>query len=158
MADELTNETMTNQDSNQMYLDEIKELKNNSVSKQQYDKLLEENRNLLKSLVEGSTQEAPAEEKPSRDIKDILTDFNGDSTNLDHIKAVLELHDKNLEKGINDFVPQGYQIAPTDEDIEDAKKVEDFLRDLVKVADGNPAVFNNEYQRRVIDIAIPRRK
>lgn len=157
MADELTNET-NNMDTQQMYLDEIKELKNNSVSKDQYDKLLEENRNLLKSLVEGSTQEAPAEETPSRDIKDILNDFNNDSTNLDHIKSVLELHDKRLEQGINDFVPVGKQIAPSDEDIEDAKKVEDFLRDLVKVADGNPDVFNNEYQRRVIDTPLPRRK
>lgn len=146
------------EDTQQMYLDEIKNLKENSVSKEDYNKLLTENRNLLKSIVEGKTQDTTVEEQPSRDIKEILGDFNSDSTNLDHIKAVLELHDKRLEQGYNDFVPMGHNISPTDEDIEDAQQVYDFLQDLVKTADGNADVFNNEYQRRVKDIPLPKRK
>lgn len=146
------------EDTQQMYLDEIANLKQTTVSKEDYNKLLNENRNLLKSIVEGKTQDTTVEEQPSRDINDILNDFNGDSTNLDHIKAVLELHDKRLEQGINDFVPMGHNISPTDEDIEDAQQVYDFLQDLVKTADGNADVFNNEYQRRVKDIPLPKRK
>lgn len=146
------------EDTQQMYLDEIANLKQTTVSKEDYNKLLNENRNLLKSIVEGKTQDTTVEEQPSRDIKDILGDFNSDSTNLDHIKAVLELHDKRLEQGYNDFVPMGHNISPTDEDIEDAQNVYDFLQDLVKTADGNADVFNNEYQRRVKDIPLPKRK
>lgn len=157
MSEEVTNETQV-EDTQQMYLDEINNLKANSVSKEEYNKLLNENRNLLKSIVEGKTQDTTVEEQPSRDIKDILNDFNDDSTNLDHIKAVLELHDKRLEQGYNDFVPMGHNISPTDEDIEDAQNVYDFLQDLVKTADGNADVFNNEYQRRVKDIPLPKRK
>lgn len=146
------------EDTQQMYLDEIANLKQTTVSKEDYNKLLNENRNLLKSIVEGKTQDTTVEEQPSRDIKDILGDFNSDSTNLDHIKAVLELHDKRLEQGYNDFVPMGHNISPTDEDIKDAQNVYDFLQDLVKTADGNADVFNNEYQRRVKDIPLPKRK
>lgn len=146
------------EDTQQMYLDEINNLKANTVSKEDYNKLLNENRNLLKSIVEGKTQDTTVEEQPSRDINDILKDFNSDSTNLDHIKRVLELHDKRLEQGYNDFVPMGHNISPTDEDIEDAQQVYDFLQDLVKTADGNADVFNNEYQRRVKDIPLPKRK
>ena len=68
------------------------------------------------------------------------------------------MHDKRLEQGYNDFVPMGHNISPTDEDIEDAQNVYDFLQDLVKTADGNADVFNNEYQRRVKDIPLPKRK
>ena len=160
MAD-LQNDVQTQaqtQDTNQMYLDQIKELKSNSVSKQQYDKLMEENRNLLKSLVEGNTVSSTDDEEPSRSMEDILKDFNSDASNLDHIKAVMELHEKHKEQGINDFVPMGHNITPTDDDIEDAQKVEDFLNSLIESADGNPDVFNMEYQKRVTDVPLPKRK
>ena len=156
MAEELEQDLQ--QEDTNMYLEQIKELKQNSVSKDAYQKLQEENRNLLKSLVEGQQVSTPVEEKPSRSTEEILKDFESDTSNLDHIKLVMELHNKRLEQGINDFVPQGHQISPSDEDIRDAKQVEDFLNDLIQVADDNPDVFNNEYQRRVIDTVIPRRR
>lgn len=158
MADEINNAQTQVDDTNQMYIDQINELKNNSVSKEQYNKILEENRNLLKSLVEGQPATSTEEEEPSRSMEEILKDFNSDTSNLDHIKYVMELHNKRLEQGINDFVPTGHEIQPTDDDIRDAKQVEDFLNDLIKTADGNPDVFNNEYQRRVVDPILPRRK
>lgn len=162
MADEINKTTQEEgnqiQDTTQMYLEQIKELKANSVNREEYNKLLEENRNLLKTIVDGGTGESTEEPEASRDIKEILTDFNSETSNLDHIKYVMELHNKRLEEGINDFVPQGHQISPSDEDIRDAKQVEDFLNDLIKTADGNADVFNNEYQRRVIDTVLPRRK
>ena len=158
MAEELENQTQIMDDPSQMYIDEIKQLKSNTVSKDAYQKLQEENRSLLKSLVEGQQVSTPVEEQPSRSTEEILKDFESDTSNLDHIKLVMELHNKRLEQGINDFVPQGHQISPSDEDIRDAKQVEDFLNDLIQVADGNPDVFNNEYQRRVIDTVIPRRR
>ena len=136
MADEIL-ENQNTDNTNEMYIEQIKELKKNSVSKEQYDKLMEENRNLLKSLVDGQTQTSTEEEQPSRSTEEILKDFNADTSNLDHIKYVMELHNKRLEEGINDFVPQGHQISPSDDDIRDAKQVEDFLNDLIATADGN---------------------
>lgn len=157
MADEI-NEMNDVIDESQKYIDEINNLKTNTVTKEAYLKLQEENRNLLKSLVEGQTLDATAEEVPSRDVSEIVKDLTGDSqTNLDYIKHSLELHDKRMEEGYNDYLPIGHQIAPTEEDIAAAKRVEDFFRDLVETADGNPDVFNDNFQRGVVDVAIPRK-
>ena len=157
MAEELENENII--DESQKYIDEIKNLKTNSVSKEDYLKLQEENRNLLKSLVEGQSIEASADETPSRPVDDIIKDLTSESlTNLDYIKTSLELHDKRMEQGYNDYLPIGHQIAPDDNDIAAAKQVEDFLRELVETADGNPNVFNNEYQRLVTNPILPKRK
>lgn len=159
MADELDNIQTETFDESQKYIDEIKNLKTNSVSKEDYLRLQEENRNLLKTLVEGQTIEASADVAPSRETSEIIKDLTSDSqTNLDYIKHSLELHDKRLEQGINDYLPVGHEIAPTEDDIAAAKRVEDFFRNLVETADGNPDVFNNEYQRTVVDIPLPRRK
>lgn len=158
MADENLEQQNVEVEDTNMYLDQIKELKQNTVSKDAYQKLQEENRNLLKSLVEGQTVSAPAEEQTSRSIEEILKDFNSETSNLNHIKYVMELHNKNLERGINDFVTNSSQYQATDEDIAAAKRVEDFFNDLIKTADGDATVFNNEYQRRVVDPIIPKRK
>lgn len=158
MAEELENQTEV-VDTN-MYIDEIKQLKQNTVSKDAYQKLQEENRNLLKSLVEGQTMSAPVEEvKPSRSEEEIIKDLiNPDKSNLDDVKLALELHDKRLERGYNDFLPIGHELVPTDEDIAAAKRVEEGLRAYVDGAEGDPDVFNDIYQRSVVDVQIPRRK
>lgn len=158
MAEELENQTQIMEDPSQMYIDEIKQLKSNTVSKDAYQKLQEENRSLLKSLVEGQQVSTPVEEPTSRSMEEILKDFNSETSNLDHIKYVMELHNKNLERGVNDFVTNSSQYQATDEDIAAAKRVEDFFNDLIKTADGDTTVFNNEYQRRVVDPIIPKRK
>lgn len=149
MADEIMQETF---DESQKYIEEINNLKQNSVSKEDYLKLQNENRNLLKSLVEGQTVSTEAAEEPKRSVSEIVKDLTSDSiSNLDYLTYSLELHDRRLEEGYNDFLPIGHQISPTDEDIAAATQVEDFLRELVETADGNRDVFNNEYQRRVVD-------
>ncbi len=157
MADEIL-ENQTQDPGIQMYLDEIAELKKNTVSKELYEESQQREKELLRSIVEGKSFSTPVEDKPSRSEAEIIKDLNKDTSNLDHIKYVLELHEKRKEQGINDFAPIGRQISATDEDIRDAEAVEDFLKDLVETADGNTAVFNNEYQRRVKDIALPKRK
>ena len=158
MAEELENQTQSVDPGIQMYLDQIEELKKNSVSKELYEESQNREKELLRSIVDGKTFSAPAEEQPTRSEDEILADIAKDTSNLQHIKYVLELHDKRMERGFNDFVPQGRQITPTDEDIRDADAVADFLRELVDTANGDEAVFNNEYQRRVKDIPLPKRK
>ena len=133
----------------QMYIEEIKKMKETYVPKELLEKSQENERNLLRTLVEGETLQSNNKEPETRTTEEILSDFNKDATNLEHIQAVLELHKKRKEQGINDFVPQGYRISPSDDDIKDAQAVEDFLEELVKNADGNPDVFNMEYQKRV---------
>lgn len=57
----LTNQTEeTNINENQQYIDAIRDLKANTVSKDRYNKLMEENKNLLNSLVNGESVAAAA--------------------------------------------------------------------------------------------------
>lgn len=159
MAEE-TKKTEQIEDTNQMYIDEINNLKANSVSKQEYEKIMAENRNLLKSLVQGTQTSAEEEKKEEASYKDLQQILQSeDSSNLDYLKASLEHRNKRLaETGVDEYLPLGHNIAPTDEDIAAAEQVAKFLGDLIESADGNSLVLTNEYQRLVGDSAPIRRK
>lgn len=53
MADEILENQETEVNEYQKYLDSINELKSNTVSKDKYDKIMEENKTLLESIVNG---------------------------------------------------------------------------------------------------------
>lgn len=152
MAEELENQTQE-VDTNQMYLDEIKELKKNSVSRAEYDKLVNENRNLLHSLVEGQQiEQQPVQEAPV-DVNGLRKElYSGENnmTNLEYITKTLELRDAIMATGGQDpFLPFGEKIRVTQDDIEAANRVADSLKEMVEIADGDPVAFRNEFQRRV---------
>lgn len=151
-------------DTNQMYLDEIKNLKKNTVSLSDYEKLKDENRNLLKTIVEQGQVEAPADTTPktyskeelSQMCKDLLS-FDGD--NLHYVEKSLKLREAMIQSGERDpFVPYGAHYAPTDEDFAAAEKTAQVYQECVDYAQGDPSVFTNELMRRTLDIPIPRRK
>ena len=142
------------------YVEAIKNLKQNSVSKADYDALRLENKKLLQAVVNGQTIEVEPEE-PEVDLADLRKKVfdNPNQTNLEYVTNVLKLRDAVLEKeGYDVFVPQSSQYSPTQEDIVRAQKVADQFKEMVDIADGNPNVFLNEYQRRVKDDMPIRRK
>lgn len=134
------------------YISAINELKQNSVSKEAYDKLKKENKQLLDSLVSGKDIEI---ESKSVDVSELRSKlFNKDKTlsNLDYISTALQLREALIEQGEPDpFLPVGEKVVITDSDIEKAENVASVLQDMVDIADGNNVVFNQEYQRRVVD-------
>lgn len=135
------------------YIEAIKEMKANTVDKEAYRKLQEENKQLLNSLVNGETIETEnAEQKES--IEELRTKLFGtkrkDLTNLEFVENSLKLRDALMESGEMDpFVPVGSKIKPTDEDFAKAKKVAEVLRECVDYAEGNPDVFTDELKRRI---------
>lgn len=161
MAEENIN--TTNIEENGMeadYIAQIQELKNNSVSREAYDAMREENRKLLNSLVNGtgnSAEAAPVEKTSISELRKTL--FNGeDLSNLDYCKAAVELRDRLIEEGQPDpFLPVGKQIVATDEDIACANRVAAALKSCIDYADGDSNIFTNELQRIMVDTA-PRRK
>lgn len=145
--------------SNDNYIEAIKEMKENTVAKEDYLKLKEENKQLLQSLVNGERreEEAVAEPVDIDEIRDNL--FNKQLNNLDYITNALKLRNELLEKGEKDpFVPFGKNILPTNEDLEKAEKVANVLQECVDIADGNSDIFTNELQRRLVDPILPRNK
>lgn len=151
------------QDMTQDYLDQITKLKKSTVSKQEYDKMLEENRRLLNTIVNGETAAAETKDEPMVDVnalrKDLFNGEGGDMTNLEFISKVLDLREALIKSGENDpFLPYGKDIIPTDEDIAAANRVATALAECVEYADGNSDIFTNELQRITVDSAPIRRK
>lgn len=157
--EELNNESkQENVVSNDNYIEAIKEMKENTVAKEDYLKLKEENKQLLASLVNGETREAEAPAEPVNldEVRDNL--FNKQLNNLDYITNALKLRNELLERGEKDpFVPFGKNILPTDEDLEKAEKVASVLQECVDIAEGNSDIFTNELQRRLVDPILPRK-
>ena len=160
----MENEELTNAVSQQEnvtdnvdYIEAIKEMKQNTVDKATYNKLKEENKQLLNSLVNGETIDVPKKEEV--DINALRKDlFNNDQTNLQYIEKALKLREALLEKGEKDpFLPYGKNIIPTDEDIATADRVARVLQECVDYADGDSDIFTNELQRITVDTA-PQRK
>lgn len=144
----------------QDYIQAINDLKSNTVSKDEYDKLRLENKKLLNSLVNGEKLEASSK-KPATDINQLRKElFSPDSelTNLDYITKALELRTALIESGKPDpFIPQGKNITATEEDIAAANRVANVLQECVDYAAGDSNIFTDEIQRRTVDVYIPRR-
>lgn len=132
------------------YIEAIKEMKANSVSREDYNKLKEENKKLLQAVVNGETIEI--ENQKPVDIGEIKKRMINAESSLDGISAALDLRDAIMAAGGDDpFLPSGKKVMATDEDIATAKKVADGFRHCVEYADGDPHIFANELSRITVD-------
>lgn len=140
------------------YIEAIKEIKKNSVSKDEYNKLEEENKKLLESLVKGETIEQPSVELIP-DLKEIRnTLFNKDVDNITYIENALKLREETLKRtGKDIFCPYGRHIAPTEEDRHKADNVAKLFKHCLEYADGDNKIFTDELQRHMIDPVLPPR-
>ena len=155
--------TGTVEDNTQDYLAAIKELKENSVNRSEYDKLRAENKRLIDAVVNGQPgQEEQVVVKHSKEqIDDLRNDlFNSprELNNLEFITKAMELREALMENGEPDpFLPVGKQISPTRDDLEGAEKVAQVYRECIEYADGDSEVFTNELMRRTRDVKLPRK-
>ena len=149
MAEEEKVVTGTVDDNTQDYLAAIKELKENSVDRSEYDKLKAENKKLIDAVVNG--QPGDVESKPQlREPNEIREElFNHEHNNLDYVKLALELRSSLIAEGKPDpFLPMGSQIAPTADDVEKAEKVAQVYQECIDYADGDSKLFTQELMRR----------
>lgn len=149
-------------DTSQMYLEQIKSLKQNTVSKDEYNKILNENRNLLQTIVDGGSLDDKTSTEVVRPLDEIRKElFDPNNDNLTYCSRAIELRDATLKAtgGKDDiFVPHGYNIVADENDYQCAQKLADTLKECIDYADGDSMVFTNELQRRLIDNIPLRRK
>ena len=163
MTEEETSVTGTVEDNTQDYLAAIKELKEKSVDRSEYDKLRAENKKLIDAVVNGQPgQEEPAAVKHSKEQIDELRNdlFNSprELNNLEYITKAMELREALMENGEPDpFLPVGKQISPTRDDLEGAEKVAQVYKECIDYAEGDSEVFTNELMRRTRDVKLPRK-
>lgn len=141
------------------YIAAIKELKENSVSKEDFIKIQEEKRQLLKALVDGDTISTETE-KPKKSLEELRNKaFKQNCTNLESVTNILEYRQALIDSGKPDpFLPVSSNTNPDYQDSLDAENVAKCMQDCVDIANGNPDVFNNEWSRRIIDTPVLNRK
>lgn len=142
---------------NEQYIAAIEEMKANTVSRDAYNKLRNENKQLLDALVSGKEIPQEPQNKPTVDeLRKKL--FGGqDMSNLEYVETALSLRDSLIEAGERDpFLPYGDKVDITSEQIDTAEKVAAGLKEMVDFAEGDSGVFSAEYQRRVKDVSVPR--
>lgn len=126
------------------YVDAIERLQKNSVSKEEYEKVLKDRKTLIDRLANGQYDEQPKVDAP-KDLNKLREFLKPDSMplNLDFAKSTLELRNELLKRGEDIFLPVGEGVNITDEDVRTANKVAEALQYCVDQADGNADVFNN---------------
>lgn len=158
------NENVVVEDNTNDYIDQIKKLKESSVSKDDYNKLKADNKKLIDALANGTPIDGKVEPKIDavENINNLRKKLFGKGNNLDNLeycKTAVELRDALIEKGMRDpFLPFGHNVVTTESDIETANRVATVMRECIDYADGDSDIFTNELQRRTIDVVIPKKK
>lgn len=133
----------------------INELKQNSVSKEEYNKVKAENQKYLKALIDGSYIDNTQPKDPV-DVDALRKDlFSGkELSNLEFASKALELRNALIDQeGVDVFVAKGSKLMPTTEDYEAAQRVADAFQSCIDVADGNNEIFTRELMRITNDAA-----
>lgn len=159
----LTNEPTEATGSAAHYIEAIKNLKANTVNRDEYQRLLDENKALVDNLVNNTsapTEEAAPEVDYTTRIKDLRNELFGGGKPLDNLTYVtktLELREAiKATSGEDIFVGSGHKISPTSEDYATADRVAAVFQECVEYAQGDSQIFTQELQRRTKDISLPR--
>lgn len=137
------------------YIEAIKEMKQNSVTRESYDKLKSENKQLLDALVNGKDIDLGKREEPVDIValRKQLFNKDGHMSNLEYVSNALKLRNALLEKGERDpFLPYGDKVTLTAEHYDKAEQVATVLQECVEFADGDSGIFTAELQRRTKDV------
>ena len=128
----------------------LKELRENSVSKDEYNKVVEENKKLVAEVINGEggagNGQATPPENLEADIKAYREKLYGpkcsELSNLEFCETTLKLREAIIKRdGIDPFLPRGANIKPTDYDTQRAQAVADVMAECIKEANGDSGVF-----------------
>ena len=156
MEDQKKDENVTD---NSEYTETIKRLKENSVSKEEYEKLKAENKQILNAYINDIKPEAEEKKETVEELQGDLSDLKKDlaraqeagMSNLEYVSKALKYRETAMKLGLQDpFVPNS-PLGPDDNDFKTAQKVADKLQECVDQANGNPAVFRNLFEQAVRD-------
>lgn len=142
------------------YIEQIKNLKQNTVSKEAFEELEAEHKRLIGELVNGQTPVIEAEVMPDIDkMRRELFDPEKQYSNLEYCQRALDLRNAVMKSGGTDpFLPSGPNVNATIADEEAAQRVADVLEQCIDVAQGDNGVFTAALQSRMVEPLMPNRK
>ena len=138
------------------YIDQIEQLRANSVSKEQYDKLKAEHNKAMNALINGGQLDPKETEPVDKGAlrKALYTQDCENLSNLEYWQKTLTLRQAIIDEGGQDpFLPYGQKITPTAEDVEKANNVAKVVQECIDYAQGDSRIFTNELDRRTTDTA-----
>lgn len=135
-------------------LKKIKELKENSVSLDEYNRLKEEKNQIINQVLNGENIEN--EEQDTRSVDDIRKTLFGKGaeklSNREYIENALALREKVIaEGGLDPFLPYGSKIQPDTNDVETVERIVETLQDCIKSANGDDDAFNVAFTQRLVE-------
>lgn len=134
------------------YLAEIERLKDTTVSKEDYNKLVEENKKLIGTLARNEKRETEAAKPAGPTLKELNAALCADTelSNLDYVKLSLAQRNAAIAAGKNDpYLPYGHNIKPTPDDIRKANLVAEELQKCIDEANGSSNAFTALLQDRL---------
>ena len=135
------------------YINQINDLKERTVSREEYERIKNDNRELAKALINGTGANIPGITKPEKkpDLDDLRKKlFTKKSKNdLEYFTNLLALRDGVMADGQPDpFLPINREFRATAQDEADAERIATQIKEAIEYADGDPAVFSNDLRRR----------
>ena len=135
------------------YLDVINELRKNTVSKADYERVMSDNRMLAEQLAY-STPSATAQEEEHiptteevQNLRSHLFNTSGIS-NLDYIRTALDLRDAVMKQGERDpFLPTNNGYIDNDVDKARVEAMAKGLRQMVDYCGNDKKLFDSELKR-----------
>ncbi len=141
MNNQIEQGAQTNTDNGaQQYIDAIREMQKNSVSRDKYTKLEQENKQLLDTLVNGGTVEQVnvEPELTTMDLRKKIANADKDKLNsYEFIKTSLELRDKVMAETGDDIFAKDSSY----EAISKAERTAQIYQQCIDACNGNPQEF-----------------
>lgn len=140
----------------QNYVKELKELKENSVPKSEYDKVVEEHKKVLKEFLNGELHKGGEGDQQSQDpsiqeLRDSLYVKQDCKNNLEYFSKTLLLREKVMEQGqIDPMVPIGKDMTPNDSHFATAAKIASEIQSCIDACGGDPEEFNRLLDKKII--------
>ena len=135
------------------YINQINNLRENTVSREEYERIRNDNKKLAKALINGTGANIPGITKPENkpDLDDLRKKlFTKKSKNdLEYFTNLLALRDGVMADGQPDpFLPINREFRATAQDEADAERIATQIKEAIEYADGDPVVFSNDLRRR----------
>lgn len=135
------------------YINQINDLKEKTVSREEYERIKNDNKELAKALINGTGANIPGITKPEDkpDLDDLRKKlFTKKSKNdLEYFTNLLALRDGVMADGHPDpFLPINREFRATAQDEADAERIATQIKEAIEYADGDPVVFSNDLRRR----------
>ena len=133
----------------------LKEARENSVPKSDYDKVVKEKEALVSDIINGGKAGSGQQEAPKEpDIEALKAKLYGPKSselnNLEYWKTALELRNAVIKKdGVDPFLPHGANIKPTEFDAERAEAVATVVQECIDEAEGDSGVFTALLQSKI---------